>query len=114
PAITQYILHSSPRLPPPPSSTLFPYTTLFRSGQFDIPATYKGSSLQVKAYTKWMLNFDTAFLYSKNIPVLQKTSPVTKTKKISRDRKSTRLNSSHVKISYAVFCLKKKKHQQNA
>ena len=53
------------------------------AGQFDIPATYKGSSLQVKAYTKWMLNFDTAFLYSKNIPVLQKTSPVIKAKKIS-------------------------------
>ncbi len=53
------------------------------AGQFDIPATYKGSSIQVRAYTKWMLNFDTAFLYNKNIPVLQKQASTAPQKKIS-------------------------------
>ena len=37
------------------------------NGQYDIPATYTGSFIHVRAYTKWMLNFDTAFLYQKNI-----------------------------------------------
>lgn len=40
------------------------------NGQFDIPENYKGKYLQVRAYTKWMLNFDTAFLYHKNLPIL--------------------------------------------
>src|SRR5690606_14511373 len=53
------------------------------AGQFDIPSTYKGSSVQVRAYTKWMLNFDTAFLYNKNIPVLQKQASTVPKKKIS-------------------------------
>src|SRR2546430_9678128 len=61
----------------PPRSTLFPYTTLFRSR---VPAR-RGCS-----WTGW----------SASVPG-------------SRDRKSTRLNSSHSQISYAVFCLKKKK-----
>src|SRR5688500_8631962 len=39
-------------------------------GQFEIPADYKGKSVHVRAYTKWMLNFDSAFLYNKEIPVL--------------------------------------------
>ncbi|MBA2500644.1 MAG: hypothetical protein H0V30_13015 [Chitinophagaceae bacterium] len=51
------------------------------SGQFEIPSTYKGFSIQVRAYTKWMLNFDTSFLYNKNIPVLQKQKAVTPQKK---------------------------------
>ncbi len=40
------------------------------TGQFDIPADYKGSTIHVRGYTRWMLNFDTAFLYKKNIRVL--------------------------------------------
>ncbi len=40
------------------------------SGNFDIPITYKGEYIHVKAYTKWMLNFDTAFLYNRDIKVL--------------------------------------------
>src|SRR5438874_7227509 len=64
----------------PPRSTLFPYTTLFRSRI--------GSS------------------GSRHIPPGAHTSGVRRSS--SRDRKSTRLNSSHVEISYAVFCLKKK------
>src|SRR6266705_3812740 len=68
----------------PPRSTLFPYTTLFRSGAGDGIA--KGSDIRDIAGNE------------------QRRSAV-----LSRDRKSTRLNSSHRTISYAVFCLKKKK-----
>src|SRR5436309_3585274 len=70
----------------PPRSTLFPYTTLFRSGATAAPTpalreARRGRSPCVRA----------------------RSTP---------DRKSTRLNSSHVKISYAVFCLKKKKKKK--
>src|SRR5438874_8796705 len=67
----------------PPRSTLFPYTTLFLS----------------------------------RVAAAARTTPVPRgggrcsPRPASRDRKSTRLNSSHVEISYAVFCLKKKKHR---
>src|SRR5207302_8150035 len=63
----------------PPRSTLFPYTTLFRS--------------KVRAELRHIR------------AVFAHCTP----RQVRRDRKSTRLNSSHVKISYAVFCLKKKK-----
>src|SRR5438874_10267760 len=70
----------------PPRSTLFPYTTLFRSrGQNhypqDIELAIEGAHTALRAGCA-----------------------------VDRDRKSTRLNSSHVEISYAVFCLKKKKN----
>src|SRR5207302_9187105 len=69
----------------PPRSTLFPYTTLFRSRRFvSSPIVRSRTSRGRNPSARWA------------------TSRV-------RDRKSTRLNSSHVKISYAVFCLKKKK-----
>src|SRR3989442_5727940 len=75
----------------PPRSTLFPYTTLFRSAAMrpkflggDVPEIKSESRREVLA--RWL------------------TSP--------QDRKSTRLNSSHVRISYAVFCFKKKKKKQ--
>src|SRR5207302_8431991 len=75
----------------PPRSTLFPYTTLFRS---DLN-TPDASGLCATAE-------ETAVLApSHESEHLQSSG--------ERDRKSTRLNSSHVKISYAVFCLKKKK-----
>src|SRR5438874_9455067 len=70
----------------PPRSTLFPYTTLFRS----VTATRKWHKYQFAG--RWWRDC---------------------TALISRDRKSTRLNSSHVEISYAVFCLKKKKTIKN-
>src|SRR5207253_3818797 len=70
---------------PPPISTLFPYTTLFRSLARLLLASRRG--LQVRRH--WSR---------------QRTAQ-------GSDRKSTRLNSSHVAISYAVFCLKKKKKQ---
>src|SRR5579862_9927402 len=65
----------------PPRSTLFPYTTLFRSSDFRCP--YHGPR---------------GYMVGANR---------------SQDRKSTRLNSSHSSISYAVFCLKKKKNKYN-
>src|SRR5438270_5284224 len=68
----------------PPRSTLFPYTTLFRS--FNRLAALPGVKLEVDEARSW---FATAGR--------------------GQDRKSTRLNSSHSQISYAVFCLKKKK-----
>src|SRR5690606_42097642 len=92
-------------LRPPPRSTLFPYTTLFRSKseQFNVEnvlimidgegelasANEEERNQAVENHKKWV---DAAeYLGAHSI----------------RDRKSTRLNSSHVKISYAVFCLKK-------
>src|SRR5438874_10149974 len=69
----------------PPRSTLFPYTTLFRSGQALEP--FRAVNRSVGPFIG---NFR---LQVRKLP----------------DRKSTRLNSSHVEISYAVFCLKKKK-----
>src|SRR5436305_12010546 len=65
--------------PRTPRSTLFPYTTLFRSSRYGTGTSCSPSGAA-----------------SKQLPT-------------ARDRKSTRLNSSHVRISYAVFCLKKKK-----
>src|SRR5690349_23400388 len=77
----------------PPRSTLFPYTTLFRSPHKSCtpPATYRYKPSAANA-TKAVIRQDSA-------------SPC------PSDRKSTRLNSSHVEISYAVFCLKKKKKE---
>src|SRR2546422_6518457 len=75
----------------PPRSTLFPYTTLFRSHSIDWPAVLAG--------TDW-------FHVSGITPALGE-GPVAAL--AGADRKSTRLNSSHGYISYAVFCLKKKK-----
>src|SRR2546427_9130456 len=74
----------------PPRSTLFPYTTLFRSHSLEVPAV---------------------------IRVVQRRAPALAVQQqlhaaeaaLDLDRKSTRLNSSHSQISYAVFCLKKKK-----
>lgn len=41
------------------------------SGSFEVPANYSGKTLQLRAYTRWMLNFDTVFLYQRSIPVIQ-------------------------------------------
>lgn len=54
------------------SHTVSPVVDAATNGQFDVPAEYKGDFVHVRAYTKWMLNFDTAFLYSKNIRILPK------------------------------------------
>src|SRR2546422_4302852 len=78
----------------PPRSTLFPYTTLFRShGQPAVPQRRRRLPENLPDL-RWEIECDEE---------PQTAGPV------SRDRKSTRLNSSHGYISYAVFCLKKKK-----
>src|SRR3712207_8559836 len=85
----------------PPRSTLFPYTTLFRSiGDPEVEGLgYKRTSF---------IPFLPLPLISSKDDTLRIIVPVTEGK-LYRDRKSTRLNSSHANISYAVFCLKKKK-----
>src|SRR3989442_4820621 len=77
----------------PPRSTLFPYTTLFRSLKSDAEKSVK----RIEGVTQ----------VDNQIEVLP-LSPNDDRIRVA-DRKSTRLNSSHVRISYAVFCLKKKK-----
>src|SRR2546430_5573992 len=69
----------------PPRSTLFPYTTLFRS---------------------------LAPAFAKNTFAIERDAQLAALQQDDEDRKSTRLNSSHSQISYAVFCLKKKKSQK--
>src|SRR5436309_8991616 len=85
-------------LRPPPRSTLFPYTTLFRSK----PQT------DGRAPARLALDDDPSAM-ARDDPVRDRQPESRALGSFGRDRKSTRLNSSHVKISYAVFCLKKKK-----
>src|SRR3712207_7074387 len=85
----------------PPRSTLFPYTTLFRSGA--------GGVLVV--LVSWAFALLQIALIVRVISSWVRISPYSPW---VRDRKSTRLNSSHANISYAVFCLKKKKHTTSA
>src|SRR2546422_8008998 len=87
----------------PPRSTLFPYTTLFRS-----PATphLKVFVSQLAARAE---KLKTGRVDPREDNMLKITSEGRKAALVLRDRKSTRLNSSHGYISYAVFCLKKKK-----
>src|SRR2546427_3459258 len=93
----------------PPRSTLFPYTTLFRSTQAEL------ASLTGRMLTASLLTQDGEFV---SLTLLGKAcgnsslsfeSTLRLIEGKRRDRKSTRLNSSHSQISYAVFCLKKKK-----
>src|SRR2546427_8391980 len=81
----------------PPRSTLFPYTTLFRSIYgVDAGVAVKDSSVAT-------IYNDTIVGSNHGLNLYEKIAA-------TEDRKSTRLNSSHSQISYAVFCLKKKKH----
>src|SRR5438132_1818541 len=87
----------------PPRSTLFPYTTLFRSSDVLLDRFLKALPFELtRAQEKVIaeIHHDLAATHPMN-RLLQ-----------GEDRKSTRLNSSHTVISYAVFCLKKKKKQQ--
>src|SRR2546426_2451189 len=94
----------------PPRSTLFPYTTLFRSGGrtpgrgHDGMARGRGGGSAAGRGAKGDARVR-AELLDRRQPVLPRGR--------RRDRKSTRLNSSHLVISYAVFCLKKKKGTRN-
>src|SRR2546430_6802932 len=82
----------------PPRSTLFPYTTLFRSPR---DASGRGNGGVGGPHRK----HSRASHRSRRKSRARRETP-----RVSGDRKSTRLNSSHSQISYAVFCLKKKKH----
>src|SRR5690606_41277335 len=97
------LLHPMPS--PPPHSTLFPYTTLFRSpaagglGGQQLLAGVGDDRLEVAVDVGVPADLGDDLVGGLRDPPIG----------LAEDRKSTRLNSSHVKISYAVFCLKKKK-----
>src|SRR2546430_11270210 len=89
----------------PPRSTLFPYTTLFRSIRHKYLETVSHAFLS--AIDALRRGFDAILVCNAaNAFVL----PLLRAARVPTDRKSTRLNSSHSQISYAVFCLKKKKY----
>src|SRR5688572_32268006 len=94
----------------PPRPTLFPYTTLFRSQVTGHDLTLDEWSKRCRI-TDFAKGFDTGDGKSQIVGVGQRVrfDPDRIRRIRSRDRKSTRLNSSHSQISYAVFCLKKKK-----
>src|SRR3712207_8267912 len=79
----------------PPRSTLFPYTTLFRSARVEV--VQRAGGVCPEQLVALAVEANGVLLYRIG------------SWRLRRDRKSTRLNSSHANISYAVFCLKKKK-----
>src|SRR5256885_8283311 len=93
----------------PPRSTLFPYTTLFRS-ILEKEKLEKSHELERKRIAakkeKWEYEKEKA-------KAEREQAKMEFELRMKEDRKSTRLNSSHLVISYAVFCLKKKKQQRN-
>src|SRR5699024_12373741 len=109
PHVSAFYLYILPR---PHISPLFPYTTLFRS----VEAREKAVHRLTKGELQYIITVD-IFNEGVDIPILNQIVMMRPTKsniiflqQLGRgDRKSTRLNSSHVSISYAVFCLKKKK-----
>src|SRR3712207_8204977 len=95
----------------PPRSTLFPYTTLFRSDPQNgqrMPVPAAAASVVAPQFLQVKLVTAPAVAGLVLIAMLC-TSPRELLTRTNGDRKSTRLNSSHANISYAVFCLKKKK-----
>src|SRR5256886_5589012 len=92
----------------PPRSTLFPYTTLFRS---DRAVEF------AKASPEPTVELMESSVYAPHAeigePATRAGREITMAEALNEDRKSTRLNSSHSQISYAVFCLKKKNTQRN-
>src|SRR3712207_7755373 len=90
----------------PPRSTLFPYTTLFRSGHvyIAVPPLYRVKIGNQETYVEKESHFEEILVRERigDFDVVDRGGTV--------DRKSTRLNSSHANISYAVFCLKKQNH----
>src|SRR5256885_12555633 len=83
----------------PPRSTLFPYTTLFRSDELAALTERDGPEALVSRLLPKLLAPATQSEVAEQVREMARA-----------DRKSTRLNSSHLVISYAVFCLKKKKY----
>src|SRR2546422_3711759 len=90
----------------PPRSTLFPYTTLFRSHEGALNVLSEQAPFP-SLVSNIHFNFRDENLWSAEVVAMHNEFVRTE-----RDRKSTRLNSSHGYISYAVFCLKKKKRNQ--
>src|SRR3712207_8018197 len=90
----------------PPRSTLFPYTTLFRSSLTPSAQSRSASSRRGSSPTR-----GPSPAVVRRVGRLLLEEPVRRRLPDGRDRKSTRLNSSHANISYAVFCLKKNTHQ---
>src|SRR2546422_7409661 len=88
----------------PPRSTLFPYTTLFRSAEF-----FLGEHDRLAKAHELARVIGAEHAPAREADVLGQGLHV-----LGRDRKSTRLNSSHGYISYAVFCLKKKKYTEDS
>ena len=110
----------------PPRSTLFPYTTLFRSNMAGCARVLRG--YMVTAYENIPLWHERDISHSSAERIILPDATMLLDYMLNRftniidnltvyeeniDRKSTRLNSSHVSISYAVFCLKKKKKNKN-
>src|SRR3712207_7168113 len=93
----------------PPRSTLFPYTTLFRSLEAERRGeTTTGTALQDQLLAARLGDFESA-----KAAAIAEANRQLAAIDAAKDRKSTRLNSSHANISYAVFCLKKKKIEPN-
>src|SRR5437870_11351636 len=98
---------------PPPRSTLFPYTTLFRSTGIVSSSSVPKSPASARAFgiqSSWSRRDARPVPAGMSLPMMT-FSLRPRSRSFWPDRKSTRLNSSHVAISYAVFCLKKKKQQ---
>src|SRR2546430_11998704 len=93
----------------PPRSTLFPYTTLFRSirarGHHEVRLVVRATRVRGLDDSSRPEPFRVPVPPTHGLPAAQPRAD----RGAARDRKSTRLNSSHSQISYAVFCLKKKK-----
>src|SRR2546426_7936474 len=97
----------------PPRSTLFPYTTLFRSivciqqSQYALILAERALEKKLRLLLECLAQVLIEFRVQLRIGRLR--ADIAQVEPLRRDRKSTRLNSSHLVISYAVFCLKKKK-----
>src|SRR5690348_18002644 len=95
----------------PLSTTLFPYTTLFRSKRQGLRCYQGNEILEMGGYNPWRRNLRGGHYGCDQFDFQECLGPrirVCFRKRVPIDRKSTRLNSSHPSISYAVFCLKKK------
>src|SRR2546430_13519862 len=88
----------------PPRSTLFPYTTLFRSDPLEAVRQYQRAA-ELDASEPYLFDWGAELLLH------HAPEPAIEVFSKGKDRKSTRLNSSHSQISYAVFCLKKKNNR---
>src|SRR3712207_7916232 len=95
----------------PPRSTLFPYTTLFRSEKVKAllkEGGYDGTPVRWMSTKEYFYNYNAGVVFKQQLEAVGFKIDL-QVMDWATDRKSTRLNSSHANISYAVFCLKKKK-----